>query len=80
MINVRIRHEWAEFAAPLGQMPWTGAHSGSDILHSLLTWGLDGWGEDLGGTGDEDRLVGRFVVEDGEAYFEVMILEDISDR
>lgn len=77
MVNVRIRYEWEVYAAPLGQMPWTGSASGDQILASLVSWGLDLGPRlpDISGLDDIDRLSGRFVVADGEAYFEVVVHE-----
>lgn len=69
MINVRIRH--VNDAKPVHLMTWPAEHI-DRVLPTLAGWGLrDG---DTGGLYSD--LTGQIVVEDGEAFFEVLYGEE----
>lgn len=63
--QVKIRADWETDAKPLGEVEFDKI---DDVIRKVLSWGIADY-EALG----EDDLFGQFVVNDREAYFEIVI-------
>jgi hypothetical protein len=63
-VQVRIRHAEEARAVPLTIWPVTGLEG---LVRHLKSWGV------YDETEDDAELVGQFVIDGGEAYFEIIV-------
>ena len=67
-LEVRIRHEDEPDSIPLTEIPF-GPEAIDSVVSTVKAWGLTYRGDGEAG----DRIYGQFAVQDGRAFFEIVV-------